>query len=217
MYLSHRVIQRIPTNSFTLHDLIATSLYQISCRSSACAEVDHGNSTLGLDPHLCHMADTPSPSPPGLGDLETLVLQVFAQVWEEYNVADTGFCEATIGSLAVSSIVEDNTLATKSETTSVSTEVTSTLCLPKPRVPCVCGETEILTFTLPPSVEPYPEYESWTPTDRSIFRGDDSDDMQFLPFADEPAFDKKSYCSFFKTLAWQGSERLHTDRELPLL
>ena len=179
-----------------------------------------------LEPHPCHMADTPSPSPPGLEDIETLALQVFARVWKEFNVADTKFCEVTIGSLATSSVAEDKTLFIKPERIAASpgdiesrvlSVVTSTSCPSKPHVPHVCDETGIPTLALPPAVEPYPEYESWTPTNRSIFRGDDSDDMRFLPFADESAFDKQAYGSFFKTLAWQDNKQMDADCELPLV
>lgn len=172
------------------------------------------------------MADTLSSSLPGLGDLEALVLCVFARVWEEFNIADTEFCETTIGSLAAPPVAEDNTLATKSKNTAVlpgdmkpcvPSAVTPTSCPSEPRVPCVCDETDIQTFPLSPAVEPYPEYEGWTPTNRSIFRGDDSDPMQFLPFADEPAFDQHAYSDFFKAFAWQGSEQMDADCELLLV
>lgn len=170
------------------------------------------------------MADTPTPSPSGLDDLEALVLDVFARVWEEFNVADTEFCEATIGSLAAASMAEDNTLVIKSESSTalpgdmgsrVSSIAASISSPSKPYIPRVCCETDIPVLKLPPAVEHYPEYESWAPTNRSIFRGDDSDDMQFLPFADEPAFDKPAYGSFFKTLAWQGSGKIDADCESP--
>jgi hypothetical protein len=175
------------------------------------------------------MADTPLPPPPDLEDLEALVLEVFARVWEEFNVADAEYCEATIRSLAATSVAKDNTLATKFESAAAlpydtsrsisraSNINTSSPGSPKPHVPRTCAEVDIQTLTLPPTVEPYPEYETWAPTKRSIFRGDDSDDLQFLPFADDPTFDKESYQKFFKTLAWQGSEQRDADCELLLL
>ena len=175
-----------------------------------------------LEPHLCHMADTPSPQPPGLEDLESLVLEVFARVWGEFKAADTEYCETIIGSLATTSPAKDETPATESNSAAmtslgvghpgshVSGVATST-------TPRVCIETDIPTLALPPAVEPYPEYESWTPTNRSIFRGDDSDNMPFLPYADEPAFNKRAYCKFFKTLAWQGGQRVDADRKPSLI
>jgi len=175
------------------------------------------------------MADTSSPPPPGLEDLEALVLEVFARVWEEFSVADAEYCETAIGSLAANSVAEATALSVESESTAAlphdmshsgsraSSVDTSTLGPSKPLVPRFCVETDVLTLTLPPAVEPYPEYESWALTNRSIFRGDDSDDMQFMPFADEPAFDKQTYRNFFKTLAWQGGEQMDADCESPLL
>lgn len=175
------------------------------------------------------MARTPSPTPPGLEGLEALVLEVFARVWEEFSAADAKYCDTAIGSLAAASVAEDDSLSAKPESTAALAHDMShsgspapsvdptTPGPPKPPVPRVCAETDIPTLTLPPGVDPYPEYESWAPTNRSIFRGDDSDDLQFLPFADEPTFDKKAYKKFFKTLAWQGGEQLDADCDLLFL
>lgn len=171
------------------------------------------------------MAETPSPPPPDLEDLEALVLEVFARVWEEFGVADEEYCETTIRSLAATSVAEDTTLSMEPEDTAVpphdmyhpgsrASSVGAPIPGPsKPHVPRVCAEIGIPTLTLPLAVKPYPEYESWTPTTTSIFRGDDSDDMQFLPFADEPGFDSRMYMKFFKTLAWQGGEQTGVDCE----
>lgn len=170
------------------------------------------------------MADTPPSPSPALEDLEVLVLDVFARVWEEFSVADAEFCGAAIGSLATISVADDNTEGAVALLHDVCRLIsrapsvdTYSLGPFKPHVPRVCVETDVPTLTPPPAVEPYPEHESWAPTDRSIFRGDDSDDLQFLPFADEPAFDKQAYRKFFKTLAWQGGEQMDADCELLLL
>jgi len=171
------------------------------------------------------MADASSPPPPGLQNLEALVLEVFARVWGDFSVADAEYCETTIGSLAANSVAGATNLSVKSESTTAlphgmshsgsrASSVDTSIPGPsKPRVPRFFVEADVLTLTLPPAVEPYPDYESCALTNRSIFRGDDSDDMQFLPFADEPAFDKQTYCNFFKTLAWQGGEQMDADCE----
>lgn len=172
------------------------------------------------------MADTPPLSPLGLEDIEAPVLEVFSRVWEEFNAADAEYCRATIGALAAPSVADDSTCVVKSESTAalsndmnhqgsrVSSVAVSTSGSSIFHIPRYSRETDIQTLTLPPAVEPYTEYESWTPISRSIFRGDDSDDMQFLPFADEPAFDKQAYSKFFKTIAWQGGEQMDADCEL---
>ena len=184
-----------------------------------------GNSTLTRP---MTQTDVPSSPAPDLEGLEALVLEVFARVWEEFSVADAEHCETAIGSLATTSVAEDTTLSTGSESTAAppcnvynpgspaSSVGTSTPDPSKSHIPRICAETHPPTLTLPPAVEPYPEYESWTPTNRSIFRGDDSDDMQFLPFADESGFDTRTYRNFFKTLAWQGGEQRDADCESPL-
>ena len=171
------------------------------------------------------MAHKSSPPPSDLEDLEALVLKVFERVWKEFNAADTEYCEAAIGSLVATLVTEDNTLSTEFEgaaelpydtrhsTPHASSVDTSSAGPSKPHVPRVRAETDTPTLTLPSTAEPCPEYESCAPTNRSIFRGDDSDDLQFLPFADEPAFDKKTYQKFFKTLAWQGGEQMDADCE----
>jgi hypothetical protein len=181
---------------------------------------------LNLEPHPCLMADTSSLPPLSLKDIEALVLEVFSRVWEEFNAADAEYCETTIGSLAAPSVAQDTTCVVKSESIGASPRdmnhlvsrascvVISTSGSSILHIPRVCRETNVQTFILPPAVEPCTQYESWTPTNRSIFRGDDSDDMQFLPFADEHAFNKEAYGKFFKTLAWQGSERLDAECEL---
>ena len=61
------------------------------------------------------MADTPSPPPPDLEGLETLVLEVFARVWSEFGAADADYCEATIGSLTATSVAGGDTLSTESK------------------------------------------------------------------------------------------------------
>lgn len=175
------------------------------------------------------MAGTSSPPPPDLEDLEVLVLEVFTRVWGEFGVADADYCEAAIGSLTATSVAKDDLLSAESESVltlfhdihpSISRSSNVDESIPessKPHTPRVYPETGIPTLALPQAVKPYPEYESWAPTDRSIFLGDDANDLHFLPFADEPDFDKKVYRNFFKTLAWQSGKQMDVERESFLL
>lgn len=50
---------------------------------------------------------------------------------------------------------------------------------------------------------PYLEYESVTPTTRSIFHGDDDSSMAFIPYPEDPAFDFFEHTYEYKTFAWQ--------------
>lgn len=53
-----------------------------------------------------------------------------------------------------------------------------------------------------PFLEPIPSYESCSPTNRSIFVGDDSDELPFMPFSDDPSFNILSYSDQYKSFAW---------------
>lgn len=50
---------------------------------------------------------------------------------------------------------------------------------------------------------PHPVYEICTPAARNIKVGDDPDQMSFLPFADDPAFDWEPYNKEYGSFAWQ--------------
>ncbi|KAH9943538.1 hypothetical protein B0H21DRAFT_695633 [Amylocystis lapponica] len=54
---------------------------------------------------------------------------------------------------------------------------------------------------------PHSTYESCAPTICNILHGDDSDDMPFLPFADDPGFDIIDYIREHKRFAWQSANR----------
>ncbi|KAJ7031480.1 SET domain-containing protein [Mycena alexandri] len=48
-----------------------------------------------------------------------------------------------------------------------------------------------------------PAHEYCTPATRNIFQGDDSNDLPFIPFADDPNFDHARYFKEFKTFGWE--------------
>lgn len=58
-----------------------------------------------------------------------------------------------------------------------------------------------------PSLSPCPEYESCLATGRPIHRGDDSDDLDFVPFPGDTTFNLEEYEDLYKSLAWQKSRR----------
>ncbi|KAF8558004.1 SET domain-containing protein [Imleria badia] len=55
------------------------------------------------------------------------------------------------------------------------------------------------------SLEPYPPYESCSPLHRSVFKGDDSDNMDFIPYADDITFDQTSHTCHYGSLSWQDT------------
>lgn len=54
------------------------------------------------------------------------------------------------------------------------------------------------------SVE-HPSYESCSPLQRSVFKGDDSDNMDFIPYADDHAFDQTSHTNHYGSFSWQDT------------
>ncbi|TFY52764.1 hypothetical protein EVG20_g10413 [Dentipellis fragilis] len=64
--------------------------------------------------------------------------------------------------------------------------------------------------------EPYSEHESCAPITRSLFTGDDANDIPFVPFADDPSFDHLQHLAHHKRLKWQNPVR-NTDVELIML
>lgn len=57
---------------------------------------------------------------------------------------------------------------------------------------------------LSPAMEPHPPYESCSPLHRSVFKGDDSDNMCFIPYADDPTFDQSSHTRHYGSLSWRN-------------
>ncbi|KAG9316409.1 hypothetical protein JVU11DRAFT_2443 [Chiua virens] len=51
-------------------------------------------------------------------------------------------------------------------------------------------------------LEPHPQYESCSPLHRSVFKGDDSDNMDFVPYADDPTFDQSSHLRHYGSFSW---------------
>ncbi|KAF8656320.1 hypothetical protein AX16_002585 [Volvariella volvacea WC 439] len=50
-----------------------------------------------------------------------------------------------------------------------------------------------------------PEYESYAPTNRSIMHGDDAELLKFMPFYDDPTFDREAYEAEFAGYEWLES------------
>lgn len=54
--------------------------------------------------------------------------------------------------------------------------------------------------------EEHPEYESCQPTPANILHGDDSNDVPFIPYADDQSFCHKAYMDEHKGVSWQRPE-----------
>ncbi|KAH7922106.1 SET domain-containing protein [Leucogyrophana mollusca] len=57
---------------------------------------------------------------------------------------------------------------------------------------------------------PHKPYESCSPLPRTIFKGDDADEMPFIPYADEEDFDFLDHTLCYESFAWQ-SNRINPD------
>ncbi|KAG6378129.1 hypothetical protein JVT61DRAFT_13815 [Boletus reticuloceps] len=55
------------------------------------------------------------------------------------------------------------------------------------------------------SLEPHPPYESCSPLHRSVFHGDDSDNMNFIPYADDNTFDQDNHTFHYGSFSWQDT------------
>ncbi|KAF8441441.1 hypothetical protein L210DRAFT_3663898 [Boletus edulis BED1] len=55
------------------------------------------------------------------------------------------------------------------------------------------------------SLEPHPPYESCSPLHRSVFHGDDSDNMNFIPYADDNTFHRDNHTFHYDSFSWQDT------------
>lgn len=55
------------------------------------------------------------------------------------------------------------------------------------------------------SMEPHPPYESSSPLHHNVFKGDDSDNMDFIPYADDHTFDQASHTHHYGSFSWQDT------------
>ncbi|KAI0052033.1 SET domain-containing protein [Auriscalpium vulgare] len=66
-------------------------------------------------------------------------------------------------------------------------------------------EPEICEIEL--TVDPHPPYDSCAPLGSNTYVGDDSSEMPFFPYEDDPTFDRQTYLAMYSQLAWQTSMR----------
>ncbi|KAI6044671.1 hypothetical protein EDC04DRAFT_3106071 [Pisolithus marmoratus] len=64
-------------------------------------------------------------------------------------------------------------------------------------------------------LDAHPAYESCSPSLRNAFKGDDDDNMVFIPYADDPSFDQLDHSSWYESFSWQ--EDFDPDLQVVLL
>lgn len=149
--------------------------------------------------------------------LKVLIRREFQDVWSEYFVAEYERCSASIASLSTQGAAEKNF---------PNTFATSYPFPPAPdTIPTATGTGSIdsSTFTIydyeygqspPPStfkaevarlhaIAPAPDYEATSPLYSCVTKGDDPDDLPFLPFATSSDLKAAHFMDLHGGLAWQ--------------
>lgn len=93
----------------------------------------------------------------------------------------------------------------------------------------VLSETSISleVIDMVPVLDAHPPYESCSPSPRNVFKGDDDDNMVFIPYSDDPSFNQVEHSLWYESFSWredfdpdlqvillEASYRLHTRHAL---
>jgi hypothetical protein len=156
---------------------------------------------------------------PDLAEQTTaLVRSIFQTVWAEFYSWERQYCQQRIGSLARTGSRPVHEFNEYSQPDIDTLQIFEELSLEGHNdyfeiwdyshgssSPMFQGQSVDVIDVIPP-IEPFPYYESCTPCSRNIFTGDDSDNLPFIPFADDPNFNHVEYCKDYLFFAWQ---RIH--------
>ena len=155
-----------------------------------------------------------------------LVRRVLSQVQAEYTVWNVAHCHQALTSFTASSTWQSclhpdlcsPSLASMAaapkfphDARPVVPEVNSPLPLVSQEVYSLDEDVienssvELEIVHISSSVETHPPYESCSPLHRSVFKGDDSDNMDFIPYADDHAFDQISHTNHYGSFSWQDA------------
>ncbi|EGO29325.1 hypothetical protein SERLADRAFT_412873 [Serpula lacrymans var. lacrymans S7.9] len=149
-----------------------------------------------------------------------LIHRVFAQVWTEFYKWEQQYSRDRVQNLSRSDHYHTSPsapaivkLSERLSNVSMTQDVEMQLEMDRARETMQFerfyedGSSSISPITLhvihAPEVQPHSSYEACAPIQRSVFHGDDSDAMPFMPFADEPEFDAHDYAQFYGSFAWE--------------
>lgn len=151
-----------------------------------------------------------------------LTRTVFRDVWNNFYDWENAYCQGVINSLsqpsgaargscdffrsADSSAEKPMTQSTNklhAPQKSSEVQVTEVTCWDHRRRSSMSPTRITADVVSIPEFSPYLEYESVTPTSRSIFQGDDDDSMAFIPYPEDPTFDFFDHTYEYKTFSWQ--------------
>ena len=149
-----------------------------------------------------------------------LALQVYKEVWDEFNKWKVEYCKQRL-------LLLQKPLPPPAATETALLEVANLrdggvpgeveiiyICDSEDDIPLRPGGSTVLMcetvhLELPEDFEPHPRYESCTPAVQSIaFRpGSDAENeldvLPFVPYADDPTFDAKAYLAQFRYFGWE--------------
>lgn len=148
-----------------------------------------------------------------------LVRRVLSQVQTEFTMWNVAHCHQTLASFATPSTWRSCLHPDlRSPGLAFATAASNSLPDAQPVVQLVSQEVyspdevviEISSVKLDvihisSSLEPHPPYESCSPSHRSVFKGDDSDNMDFIPYADDHIFDQTSHTHHYGSFSWQDA------------
>lgn len=176
----------------------------------------------------------PEPSSEASKSLHEFVTTVYAEVWEQFYDWNTKYCQGVIDTLAAAQpsspspsfeqdlgkLPEDDAVALRHHFEGLfiqsPAETSGFLRVNFNSDESISGESKLVVETIPleGAIRPSDVYESFTPVSRNIERGDDSDNMPFIPFADDPSFDSEDYMGFFGQISWQNETFRDPDSKL---
>lgn len=69
----------------------------------------------------------------------------------------------------------------------------------------VLSETSISleVIDMVPVLDAHPPYESCSPSPRNVFKGDDDDNMVFIPYSDDPSFNQVEHSLWYESFSWR--------------
>lgn len=155
-----------------------------------------------------------------------LVRSVLSQVQTEFTTWNVAYCRQTLSSFTASSNwqsclhpdLRSPGLASMTATFNSSPDarlVVSEANSPSPLLSqqvyspdgtvIEASSVKLEVIHITSSVEPHPPYESCSPLHRNVFKGDDSDNMDFIPYADDHTFDQTSHTDHYGSFSWQDA------------
>ncbi|KAH7888330.1 SET domain-containing protein [Phlebopus sp. FC_14] len=151
-----------------------------------------------------------------------LVQSVLSSVHAEFTSWNNAYCERALSTLASPSPKTQGSYRFLPDTS-------SKVCIPDPSSSKIVDDTPVPTcslralrtsysqdgcrletpiyldtYDISTPLSPHPPYEFCAPVARNLFKGDDDDNMPFIPYADDPSFDQVDHTRCYDSFSWQN-------------